>query len=230
MKNKMIKVSTKITAAMLVAATVIGTAVPTVYAAEPSAIEQDMLTTENEESANEEATPVETQESKSELTREALRMSWIYQELNEGFGEPEEVTPTATQESEYELTQEDLRMNWIYRELNEGFGEPEEVTPTEMPVNTSENKPQTKEIKISEPETYPFYGEVKRCYFEKGPQVAFCLFIYYCPSPLGYEVIEYIEQTIKKGDRGYTIDGVYYDCPENDPYFSGKEILFQNMQ
>lgn len=193
MKNKMIKVSTKITAAMLVAATVIGTAVPTVYAAEPSAIEQDMLTTVNEESANEEATPAETQESKSELTREALRMSWIYQELNEGFGEPEEVTPT------------------------------------EMPVNTSENKPQTKEIKISEPETYPFYGEVKRCYFEKGPQVAFCLFIYYCPSPLGYEVIEYIEQTIKKGDRGYTIDGVYYDCPENDPYFSGKEILFQNM-
>lgn len=73
------------------------------------------------------------------------------------------------------------------------------------------------------PKTYEeirHYGEIKQCYFDKGADVAFWTFIYYHPTPLGYEVIEHIEQEIREGNRGYTINGVYYDCPEHDPYFA----------
>lgn len=73
-----------------------------------------------------------------------------------------------------------------------------------------------------------FYGLVKRMYFENGPTCAFTLFVYYCPSPVVYEIIPIIEDEVAAGNRGYTVDGVYYDCPENDPYFQqeGREIRF----
>lgn len=75
------------------------------------------------------------------------------------------------------------------------------------------------------PEDIPRYGEVKRAYFEKGANFAFTLFIYFVPSPLGYEAIETIEDEIKAGNLGYTIDGIYYSSPKEDPYFQGKNIL-----
>lgn len=102
----------------------------------------------------------------------------------------------------------------------------ENVTPSETQAVSPEQKPETEKVTLSKPETIPHYGDIKRCYFEKGPNVALCMFILYHPTPLGYDVIEYMEQTLKEGDRGYTIDGVYYDCPENDPYFKDKNILY----
>ncbi len=71
----------------------------------------------------------------------------------------------------------------------------------------------------------PKYGEIKQYYFEKGAQYAFTLWIFYHPTPFGYEVIEHIEKEIASGNRGYTIDGVYYDCPEHDPYFKNSTSI-----
>ena len=108
----------------------------------------------------------------------------------------------------------------------ESPAEQENVTPSETQAVSPEKKTEPEKVTLSKPETIPHYGDIKRCYFEKGPNVAFCMFILYHPTPLGYDVIEYMEQTLKEGDRGYTIDGVYYDCPENDPYFKDKNILY----
>lgn len=108
----------------------------------------------------------------------------------------------------------------------ESPAEQENVTPSEIQAVSPEKKPEPEKVTLSKPETIPHYGDIKRCYFEKGPNVALCMFILYHPTPLGYDVIEYMEQTLKEGDRGYTIDGVYYDCPENDPYFKDKNILY----
>lgn len=80
--------------------------------------------------------------------------------------------------------------------------------------------------KLCIPDTIPHFGEVKRCYYEYGAQVAFTFFIYYCPSPIGYEVIEYIEDQIKDDNLGYTIDGVHYASPKDDPYFKDKSISY----
>lgn len=111
-------------------------------------------------------------------------------------------------------------------ENTESPAEQENVIPAETQAVSPEQKPEPEKVTLSKPETIPHYGDIKRCYFEKGPNVALCMFILYHPTPLGYDVIEYMEQTLKEGDRGYTIDGVYYDCPENDPYFKDKNILY----
>ena len=104
--------------------------------------------------------------------------------------------------------------------------EQEKETPGEAEVDTKESKPASKS---SFPKTFdelPYYGNVKQCYFEHGAGTAFTEFIYYCPSPIGYDAIEQIEKEIREGNYGYTIDGVYYDRPENDPYFAGRQLAY----
>lgn len=63
------------------------------------------------------------------------------------------------------------------------------------------------------------YDLVKRYYFQKGAQLAFILFIYYTPSPIGYDVIQIIEDEIHHGNLGYTYNGVYYSSPYDDPEY-----------
>ena len=104
--------------------------------------------------------------------------------------------------------------------------EQEKETPSEAEVDRKESKPASKS---SFPKTFdelPYYGNIKQCYFEHGAGTAFTEFIFYCPSPIGYDVVEHIEKEISEGNYGYTIDGVYYDRPENDPYFAGRQLAY----
>ena len=63
------------------------------------------------------------------------------------------------------------------------------------------------------------YDVIKRYYFQKGAQLAFILFIYFIPSPTGYDVIKYIEWEISQGNLGYMYNGVYYSTPYDDPEY-----------
>ena len=64
------------------------------------------------------------------------------------------------------------------------------------------------------------YDVIKRYYFQKGAQLAFILFIYFIPSPTGYDVIKYIEWEISQGNLGYMYNGVYYSTPYDDPEYN----------
>lgn len=112
-------------------------------------------------------------------------------------------------------------------EITEATAESEVVPQaiTETQTATKEYKLPSEENRTMTTDDIPRYGEFKQFYFEKGAGAALSLFIYYHPTPYGYRVIEHIEKEIKEGNRGYTIDGVYYDCPENDPYFANRRII-----
>ena len=237
MRNKMIKISTRVMASVLVAASVLSTATP-VYAAENTAFVEEVAVDENT-TVVEETPATEEVEGQGDVIDDEFAVS------------PEaEVQPATESLILIEAPVIDVIMNEV-----EGQGDiiddefavaPSEVSEqtnsdtseetqagTTSVFCTSERLDEIAAMEISDPAIRAMRdraveadrsifcaGLLKRYYLQKGPNLTFILGIYFIPSPIVYEIVQVIEHEVENGNRSYIYNGQFYASPEEDPTFN----------
>lgn len=247
MKNKMIKMSTRVISAMLVATTVFTTVAPTVYAAEPTAIAEEATIVYEAPVVEETPAVPEDEAPVVENSNEGVICDYDGS-VSEGTGiDTQSATETVEEDRGDIIDDEFVEIEGRGDVIDDEFAvAPSEVSEqmnsdtseeTQVGTNsvfcTSERLDEIAAMEISDPAIRAMRdraveadrslfcaGLLKRYYLQKGPNLTFILGIYYIPSPIVYEIVQVIEHEVENGNRSYIYNGQFYASPEEDPTFN----------